>query len=153
MTTRFFTKCIHIYIRYMIFFGVVLQSALYCICFVMEMIHYDKKNNNQFLSSPFLSLNFSLFHDKIVVRVIRLRSAEQTANGKIIFSPKFPNYCPKKPKYLSKSPKRYPFLYYISFCSPFPGFNDKKPKVEYLPILPTTYQSSYSPSTIHNLHV
>ena len=67
------------------------------------------------------SLNFSLFHDKIVVRVIRLRSAEQTANGKI-FS-KLPKLLSKKPKYLSKNPKRYPFLYYIHiFLFTFPWF-------------------------------
>ena len=98
------------------------------------------------------SLNFSLFHDKIVVRVIRLRSAEQTANGKFFF-PKIPKYCPRNiPNICPKIPKDTLFyITYISFCSPFPGFNDKKPKVG--PILPTTYQSSYSPSTIHNLHV
>ena len=43
------------------------------------------KITTSFFPLLFLSLNFSLFHDKIVVRVIRLRSAEQTANGKIFF--------------------------------------------------------------------
>ena len=43
------------------------------------------KITTTFFPLLFLSLNFSLFHDKIVVRVIRLRSAEQTANGKIFF--------------------------------------------------------------------
>ena len=66
------------------------------------------KNNNLFLSSPFLSLNFSLFHDKIVVRVIRLRSAEQTANGKI-FS-KLPKLLSKKTQIFVQKSQKIPFF-------------------------------------------
>ena len=87
------------------------------------------------------SLNFSLFHDKIVVRVIRLRSAEQTANGKFFF-PKIPKYCPRNiPNICPKIPKD--LFYTTSLFVHLPhGFKDKKPKVESPTYL--TFQSNYS---------
>ena len=167
--TWFFAKCIHIYIRYMIFWsGILERFVLYWLFIWLTGSKYQFQNHESefgiktiwtlktswkfkirsfgigswiwwtryvygintfmiwkitttFFPLLFLSLNFSLFHDKIVVRVIRLRSAEQTANGKIFFS-KNPQLLSKTPKYLSKNSKRDPFLYYISFCTPSSWF-------------------------------
>ena len=105
------------------------------------------KITTTFFPLLFLSLNFSLFHDKIVVRVIRLRSAEQTANGKIFF-PKIPNYCPRHPNICPKIPNE--TLFYITslFVHLPHGFKDKKPKVESPTYLLTNQIIVHPPFTI-----
>ena len=194
--TWFFAKCIHIYIRYMIFWsGILERFVLYWLFIMLTGSKYQFQNyesefriktsfqllfflllfklktiwrlktswkfqirsfgigswiwwaryvygidtfmiwkiTTTFFPLLFLSLNFSLFHDKIVVRVIRLRSAEQTANGKIFFQ-KSPIIVQETQIFVQKPQKT--FFYITTLFVHFPrGFKDKNLKLN----LPPTY--------------